>query len=241
MPSKKDSNLEMAKACYENSRKLYLDSVALKKRRSIGHAYSLLVLSIEEAVKSILYRFAYDGLVRFSDERRNDSTTVNEQDLLDHKTKHKILADIIAATIMYLPFSTAFEGISERKIEVVKAREIIVSAIAQHQVLMADLSDPNSQTSKEVHKFFTFLESLNHEKNLGFYVDKKGSTVLRPNRVSRSKYDYWSDFQSDFLQTTKSIVESGLDPTALEIFKKSRKNIARRLRRVEKQVKVKKK
>jgi AbiV family abortive infection protein len=241
MPSKKDANLEMAKACYENSRKLYLDSIALKDRRSIGHAYSLLVLSIEESVKSILYRFAYDGLVRFSDGKGTDPTAVNEQDLLDHKTKHKILADIIAASILYAPFSTAFEGIPERKIEVAIAKKIMVSAIAQHQVLMADLSDPNSQTSKEAGKFFAFLESLNHEKNLGFYVDKKGSTVLRPNRVSRSKYDYWSEFQDEFLQTVKSIVGSGLEPTALEIFKKSRKDVARRLRRVEKQAKVKKK
>ena len=104
---------------------------------------------------------------------------------------------------------------------------------------MADLSDPRSRVSTQVTKFFALLESLNDEKNLGFYVNKKGSSILLPNRVSRSRYEYWRDFQSDFLVTTKSILESGIDPLALKIFKESRRNVARRLRKVTEQTKAK--
>jgi AbiV family abortive infection protein len=239
MASKKSVNMEMARACYENARKLYLDSIALRRRKSIGHAYSMLVLSIEESVKSILYKLAADGLVKFLVGKSPDPTAINEEDLLHHKPKHKMLADIIAASIVYAPFSTAFEGIREKRISVTKAKHIMTAAIAEHQVLMADLSDPRSRVSTQVTKFFVLLESLNEEKNLGFYVNKKGSSILLPNRVSRARYEYWRDFQRDFLVTTKSILESGIDPLSLKIFKESQRNVARRLRKVTEQTKAK--
>jgi len=239
MTRRKRLYLDMSEACYENSRKLFLDSNALRRRKSIGHAYSLVVLSIEESVKSILYRLAADGLIKFSEGKSTDPTAINEQDLLYHKPKHKILADIITASIMYAPFSTAFEGIREKKIDVMKAKQIMAAAIAAHQVLMVDLADPSSMVSKQVTKFFTFLESLNDEKNLGFYVGKQNSSILLPNRVSKSKYEYWRDFQNDFLVTTKFILESGIDPQVLGIFRESRRSVTRRLRKVKAQSEAK--
>jgi len=235
MASKKSVDTAMASACYENSRKLYLDSLMLRRRKSTGHAYSLLVLSVEESVKSIIYRMASEGLVRLSDGKTNDPTAVNEQDLLHHRPKHNILAAIITASIMYAPFSTAFEGIREKKIDVMKAKQIMSAAIAAHQVLMVDLADPSSMVSKRVAKFFTFLESLNDEKNLGFYVGREGSSILLPNRITKAKYEYWRDFQNDFLVTTKFILESGIDPQVLEIFRQSRRSVTKRLRKVKAQ------
>jgi len=221
----------MATACYLNSRKLYLDSLSLCSRKSAGHAYSLLVLSIEESVKAIIYRLAADGLVRFSEKGKDDPTAVNEEDLLDHKIKHKILVGIIAASITYAPFVNAFEGYHKKRIAVTKARDIMTNAIVQHQVLMANLSDPKSAASRTVTKFFEFAENLNREKNLGFYVGRKESVVLMPNRISRSKYEYWRGFQEVFLEGTKSIVDNGIGNVPLEMFKKSQRSIARRLKK----------
>lgn len=233
MASKKKMYLEVAHACYRNSRSLYLDSLALRKRRSSGHAYSLLVLSIEESVKAVTYRLAADGLVTFSEGDKKDALAVNEKDLLDHKIKHGILAMIIAVSITYSPFYTAFDGVRTRTLAVKKAKDMMMTAIARHQALIADLSDPKSAVSKMMTRFLKLTEELNEEKNAGLYVGRKGTSILLPNRVSRSKYEYWRCFQEGFLEGTKGIVKDGIAPVPLSVLRGARRRASRRLSRAQ--------
>jgi AbiV family abortive infection protein len=232
MPSEKTRCREMAIACYENARKMYLDSSALKERRSRGHAYSLLVLSVEEAVKALIYRLAADGIVHFSKGDSKDPNVLKEADLLKHKVKHSILAEVIISSIMYSPFFAAFEGIPQKKIEVEKARELMATALATHQVMMADLKDPRSQLTIELNRFGEFISRLDEEKNLGFYVDIKGGRVRRPNEIPISRFNYWREFQEGFLDSTKTIVHEGLAPEIMRPFKEANRAISKRLNKL---------
>jgi AbiV family abortive infection protein len=229
MTSERARHREMANACFENARKMYLDSMALRERKSRGHAYSLLVLSIEEAVKALIYRLASDGIVHFSKENSDDHNALKESDLLKHKVKHSILAEVMISSIMNSPFFAAFEGIPQKKIEVSKAKEIVASALATQQVMTAALKDSRSQLSIQLNKFVEFLGKLDEEKNLGFYVGKKGAKVRKPNEIPIVKYAYWRDFQESFLESTKTIVREGLDPDIIRPFKEANKAISRRM------------
>lgn len=237
MQSKKSQYLEMARACNQNARKFYNDSLALKNRRSLGHAHSLQILGVEEAIKAIIYRLAADGVVLLTSKSDNRSWALNEKDLLDHKVKHEILASIIATSIQYSPFYSAFDDVSEERIEKEEAKIIMARAIAQHQTLMFDLRDPNSQVSKRINRFFTLLSTLNDEKNRGFYVDKRDSQILRPNTLKVSNYEYWREFLEELLRLSKDLIDSGINPSMLGPIRESRKAIARRVKAIQKRSK----
>lgn len=210
----------MAEACYENARKLQLDSLALKKRKSPGHAYSLLILSVEEAVKAIVYRLAADGIMKIiGEEEPEEPFSIRQKDLLNHSMKHEILGGIIVSSIMYSPFSTAFDDIQCGNIKVNEAKRRIVKSIANHQALLMDLKDLNSQISRWIRRFTDCLSVLNHEKNLGFYVSYEDSKIIRPNEVPAKRYHYWLEFSKDWLSLTDEIVRSGIGEEQISSYK----------------------
>ena len=227
------SYLEMAIACNSNARKLYYDSIALKKRRSIGHAHALQILAIEESVKAIIYRMAADGVVSLSNDSRKKIGVLREEDLMKHKVKHEILANIILSAVLYSPFSQAFDDVKEESIRVDQAKAIMTKAIAMHQRLVTDLQDPKSLLSKDLTRFIQFLSALNDEKNRSFYVDKKNFLIVTPNQIKSSKYHYWRKFLEDLLETTNELVKSGINPDQAKFLKESRIAISRRIKSME--------
>lgn len=164
----------------ENSLELYRGAESLRRRGSRGHAYSLLVLSIEEAAKAYLYKLAGEGVYRIVTKRPNGISTYSEDRLFDHKFKHAIIARLVVQAILYSPVGMVLSK-TRRTHFTRKQVEAMLADLLHEQELMQIRLRPGGRAGVEIRRVFETLERANHRKNSGFYVGHEDGKVRRPN------------------------------------------------------------
>jgi AbiV family abortive infection protein len=161
-----------------------------------------MVLSIEEAVKSIIYRGVADGLVEFSVKGSKTADDVKELDLRRHRIKHDLLARLVLYPVYFDPWLDIFDDVWENKDDVATARKRIDDALSSSDARLARL-EPTAE------RFVSLIGRLDYEKNLGFYVDKVKGRVRTPNDISGVKFESLREFQKKLLHATEPIVLKG--------------------------------
>ena len=172
--------LRLAEASYDNSREFLRDSESLRRRGSRGHAYSLLVLSIEEAAKAYLYKLAGEGVYRIVAKRPNEVSTYSEDQLFDHKFKHGIVARLVVQAIALSPVGKVLS--KTRRTQFSRGQvEAMLADLLHEQELMQIRLRPGGRAGTEVRRVFETLERANHRKNSGLYVGHEHGKIRRPN------------------------------------------------------------
>ncbi len=172
--------LQLAEASFENSLELLRDAESLRRRGSRGHAYSLLVLSIEEAAKAYLYKLAGEGVYRIVAKKPNGVSTYSETKLFDHKFKHAIIARLVVVAILYSPVGKVLSK-TRRTHFTRKQVEAMLADLLHEQELMQIRLRPSGRAGAEIQRVFETLERANQRKNSGFYVGHEGGKIRRPN------------------------------------------------------------
>lgn len=175
---------KLAESAAKNAKGLLADANVLRRRGSAGHACSLAVLSIEESAKSIIYRQAALGVIRFVRRNPNNLSTYSEKDLVDHRFKHATIHRVLVAAIGYAPFHQALS--STRK-KTFKRHEVesMFRQVHTRQVLLTAEVRGGGRAALELNKLFEVVAKLNQYKNSGLYVGRTEGRIVKPNDVPR--------------------------------------------------------
>jgi AbiV family abortive infection protein len=172
--------LRLAEASYENSREFLRDAESLRRRGSRGHAYSLLVLSIEEAAKAYLYKLAGEGVYRIVAKKPNEVSTYSEAQLFDHKFKHRVVARLFVQAIALAPVGKVLAKTRQTHFSRREVEAMLADLLHEQQLMQIRLR-PGGRADIEVRRVFETLERANHRKNSGLYVGHERGKVHRPN------------------------------------------------------------
>ena len=209
MPSKRDLYRRLCSESARNARHFLNDARKLKRGGSRGHAIALAVLSIEESAKARTYHEATEGILRVVCKNPNHMTTFQEKELLDHRFKHAVLANVLADYFRYAPFYEVIENLRKPSLSKDEVREIVVGAVHSYRLLQVDLAS-GGRAAREVQSIFGLLERLNELKNRGFYVDHASGQVLLPNDLSTRDLERLLELAEGTLEITTEIVHPSL-------------------------------
>jgi AbiV family abortive infection protein len=213
--------LQLAEASFENSLEFLRDAENLRRRGSRGHAYSLVVLSIEEAAKAYLYKLAGEGVYRIVTKKPNGVSTYSETQLFDHKFKHAIIARLVVQAIHLSPVGKVLSK-TRRTHFTRKQVEAMLADLLHEQELMQIRLRPSGRAGVEIRRVFETLEKANHRKNSGFYVGHDDGKIRRPNdcpkKVLKEGFELSGvvcDFVGELLDLTLSLGQKRQAATAV--------------------------
>jgi AbiV family abortive infection protein len=164
------------KPLYKNALSLKRDAILIaEKRKSYSSASSLLILSTEECVKSILVLLHSEkfNIYRIKDARKFFS---------DHVIRHQIAMFVIMA----LKFQDAFkEGLN---FSPSKLLNIKGDNLDDFLSLVEDILIPLEPLFNETNPDIEYLQDFNDIKNKGFYVDYRGGLIVPKEKITFEDY-----------------------------------------------------
>lgn len=141
------------------------DAKALARKRSYGHAYALLVLSVEEAAKALACKERMDG--KLDREKFKDF-------FISHKSKQKFLfrdliEEVDALTIMfYRPFlSKEAKGLIKMKQKDIKR---VDGKIYYSEIINPEIEEALKQKDEILEQMRKLHENMQKRKEVGLYV-----------------------------------------------------------------------
>ncbi len=195
------SLFEGAKLCVRNAANLYEKAISIEDENNYGTSNSLLILSIEEAIKSVLLMAKSLNL-----EILFDIEPVLRNHLKKHEQDREFFTVLLAIKTMLLPFS--------KKPPIRKFFEIII-----------ELNSLFSKNEKE--RFSKWWENANIKKNQGLYVDLKDGEWISPDKTTKEDYFTSRDIAYNFFHMLSYIKD--LEWEDYEELSKNNKNYTPRL------------
>jgi AbiV family abortive infection protein len=171
---KKDSQ-ELHKALYKNALQLKKDALILSNNNhSFASATSLLILSSEEAIKSILVLLHFNGYHVY------DIKDVKKL-FRDHKIRHQIAQLIEMGQGLFKSIKKWKEQKQYNKINTnIKWLDSALNGLGN----LVNAAEPFLQTKGRIEK----LEEFNTIKNKGFYVDFKGELLVPEKEINEQDF-----------------------------------------------------
>ncbi len=143
------------------------DAKALARKRSYGHAYALLVLSVEEAAKALACKERMDGKL----DRENFKDF-----FISHKSKQKfvfrdLIEEVDALTIMfYRPFlSKEAKGLIKMKQKEINHMGGVIPTFSE--IIKPEIEEVLKQKDKILEQMRKLHENMQKRKEVGLYVD----------------------------------------------------------------------
>jgi AbiV family abortive infection protein len=150
--------VRLARLCYKNAKRYLRDAKLLKKDRSYGHAYALVVLGIEQLGMAFYWFWSSIGLMKFLPKDFTDALNTKPRIQKNHEKKQFLtLMNLITILAVFV-----FWAMMKKFDEQTKMKKVINTA--QRKYL---------QIIKRIAKT---LKNFNRKKFQGLYVD--GSTRI---------------------------------------------------------------
>lgn len=172
---KPNESIGLDVAIYKNALQLKKDAVLIAKtRQSYSSATSLLILSSEEVIKSILVLLHAN---KFEVYKLKDS----HKFFFDHKIRHQI-AQLIEMGIGV--FQSVFKYGEQEPSKFLNTKYDLLNTIVNGIVNIANAAKPLLDSTNRVRS----LKGFNELKNKGFYVDYKDGLVLPQKEMDEALY-----------------------------------------------------
>ena len=179
---------EELKNCAEhavrNSHQYIEDAKVLAQKKSYGHAYALLVLSVEEAVKALACKERMEG--RLDEEKFKEF-------FISHKPKQKfvfrdLIEEVDALAIMfYTPFlSKETKRLIKRKQNEIKHEDGIIPTFSE--IIKPEIEGILKQKDEILEQMRSLHEEMQERKEVGLYIDfTPERKVISPDVIDKEE------------------------------------------------------
>lgn len=174
---------------YKNALKLKKDAKYIAQRGSFSSSTSLLILSTEELIKSIIIRLHSEGYAIY---KLNESSKF----FRDHKIRHQ-LARIIEFGSGLLESALKYEEQEPSKI--MKTQISWLDKFINGAIDIANAAKPFLASTERV----KYLEGFNDMKNNGFYVDFRNVVQLPIEMIVQKDYNRVEDLNDRLFKFAK--------------------------------------
>jgi AbiV family abortive infection protein len=179
---------EELKNCAEhavrNAHQYIEDAKTLARKKSYGHAYALLVLSVEEAVKALACKERLDG--------RLDKGKFKDF-FIYHKSKQKfvfrdLIEEVTALTIMfYMPFLSK-EAKRLIKMKQKETKRVDGEIPTFSEIIKPEIEEILKQKDKILEQMRRLHENMQKRKEVGLYVDfTLESKLISPDVIDKEE------------------------------------------------------
>ena len=179
---------EELKNCAEhavrNAHQYIEDAKTLARKKSYGHAYALLVLSVEEAVKALACKERLDG--------RLDKGKFKDF-FIYHKSKQKfvfrdLIEEVTALTIMfYMPFLSK-EAKRLIKMKQKETKRVDGEIPTFSEIIKPEIEEILKQKDKILEQMRRLHENMQKRKEVGLYVDlTPESKLISPDVIDKEE------------------------------------------------------
>lgn len=193
---RKEELYEGSNLALENSKNLLASSKLLESSNNIGHANSLLILSLEEAVKSFILFTHASGIYK------------NDQILIDvftkHKKKHEVWAFIESVNQLMKMFF-----VEVGKLKVLESQKIVrteeCGSLLVKEVT-GKLKNWVSNKSNPMQEIQEWYNGANSTKNIGLYVDYVDGKWSTPSCLNKEEYIESKEYVVEFINNLEKLI-----------------------------------